>query len=79
MFGSASGLTSVGNQFWTQQSPGVPGNSDAGDNFGDAVLAAEVTGDTLDDVVIGVPRRDLSGVVEPAPYTSCRAAARDRR
>jgi hypothetical protein len=62
LFGSATGLTSVGNQFWSQQSPGVPGNADAGDFFGDAVLVAEVTGDTVDDVVIGVPRESLSGV-----------------
>lgn len=62
LFGSATGLTSVGNQFWSQLSPGIPGNPDSADRFGTAVLAAEVTGDSLDDVVIGVPHELLSGV-----------------
>lgn len=61
LFGSATGLTSAGNQFWSQHSPGIPGNPEAFDQFGRAVLAADVAGDALDDVVIGVPEELVSG------------------
>ncbi|WP_225832373.1 FG-GAP and VCBS repeat-containing protein [Streptomyces sp. NK08204] len=43
--GSASGLTTTGPVFLTQDSPGVPGTQEAGDGFGDALLASDVNHD----------------------------------
>jgi hypothetical protein len=40
IYGSASGLTSVGNQNWAKDSPDITGVADAGDQFG-AALATE--------------------------------------
>jgi hypothetical protein len=34
LYGSASSLTAVGDQVWTQDSPGVAGVADSGDRFG---------------------------------------------
>jgi hypothetical protein len=34
IYGSAAGLTSVGDQFWSQNSPGVAGTAEGGDSFG---------------------------------------------
>lgn len=40
-YGSAGGLTAAGNQKWSQGRPGVPGRSEEGDNFGQAIAAAD--------------------------------------
>jgi hypothetical protein len=39
LYGSpaANGLVSTGDQFWSQSSPGVPGDCETGDNFGRAL------------------------------------------
>ena len=39
IYGSSTGLTSTGNQFWTQKSPGVPGKAESGDLFGSSLTA----------------------------------------
>ncbi|MEU6088496.1 FG-GAP-like repeat-containing protein [Streptomyces sp. NPDC047085] len=43
--GSASGLTTTGAVFLTQDSPGVPGGTEAGDSFGKTLLASDVNHD----------------------------------
>ncbi len=53
--GSPSGLTAKRSQFWTQNSAGVLGKADQGDDFGAALAAGDWNGDTFDDLVIGVP------------------------
>src|SRR3954471_15806258 len=35
IYGTASGLSPAGNQFWTQDSPGVPGAAERWDGFGE--------------------------------------------
>jgi hypothetical protein len=37
IYGSAAGLSSAGNQFWTQDSPGVLDDAEATDVFGSAL------------------------------------------
>jgi hypothetical protein len=34
IYGSRTGLTAAGNQQWNQNSPGIPGKTVAGDQFG---------------------------------------------
>jgi len=68
LYGSAEGLTADDDQFFSQNSPGVRGGSEAGDLFGSAVDVADIDGDGYDDVVVGVPgegigSRDNAGLV----------------
>jgi hypothetical protein len=55
LYGSASGLSAIGNQFWTQDSPGILGRSEGSDQFGDALAAADLNGDGFADLAVGVP------------------------
>ena len=60
VYGSFSGLSSTGNQFWTQTSFPL-GGDEAGDRFGSSLTAGDFDGDGYDDLVIGTPDEDLDG------------------
>ena len=51
--GSAGGLTGNGSQLLTQNSPGVPGVAELGDNFGSAVAVGDFGGDGFVDLAVG--------------------------
>jgi hypothetical protein len=55
VYGSKSGLTSTGNQGWTQNTPNVSGSSESGDHFGAALAAGNITGSSAADLAVGVP------------------------
>jgi len=57
--GGQAGLTSSGNELWTQASPGIRGAAEIGDNFGSAVATVDVNGDGRLDLLIGVPYEDI--------------------
>src|SRR6185436_20149120 len=59
IFGSAAGLTDVGNQLWDQDSTGIGETAEQGDNFGLSLAAGDFDDDTFDDLVIGVPFEDI--------------------
>src|SRR6266536_3776641 len=66
IYGSPEGLTSTGNQVWTQGSSGIIDSPEAGDMFGAALTAGDFDGDTYADLAVGVPAEDRaldSGVV----------------
>jgi hypothetical protein len=66
IYGSAAGLTATGNQFWSQDSPGINNASERGDLFGFALATADFDGDSHADLAVGVPGEDPpldSGVV----------------
>jgi FG-GAP repeat len=46
----------------TQDSPGVPGVNEAGDQFGAAVSVGDVTGDGKAEVAVGAPGENVEGV-----------------
>jgi hypothetical protein len=55
IYGSRAGLTSAGAQLWDQDSRGVPGAAESGDQFGTSVAAGDLDGDGADDLAIGAP------------------------
>jgi hypothetical protein len=66
--GSAGGLTAAGAQIWHQDSPGVPGAPAFLDGFGSVLTAGDFDGDGFDDLAIGVPEDDVSGI-DPGTVT----------
>jgi hypothetical protein len=59
LYGTSTGLSSAGNQSWTQDSPGIADNAESNDFFGYSLVAANFGNDTsggcYDDLAIGVP------------------------
>jgi hypothetical protein len=64
LYGTASGLTGTGSQFLTQDSPGVPGGSEPGDSFGEALAVGDFDGDGFADLAVGVGFEDLGAIVD---------------
>jgi len=63
IYGSANGLTSVGDQLWHQDKAGVPGATEDDDNFGFSVRAGDFNGDGEDDLAIGVPGESIGTII----------------
>jgi hypothetical protein len=55
LFGSASGLTATGALTLIQGEDGLAGTAESGDQFGFSLAAADLDGDRLADLVVGVP------------------------
>jgi hypothetical protein len=64
LYGTAGGLTDVGNQFWNQDSPNVLAAVEEGDQFGAALAAGDFNGNGFADLAIGVPLEDLGSTVD---------------
>lgn len=62
-YGSATGITAVNNQMWSQAGDVEGALED--DHFGDALTVADFNGDGYDDLAVGVPREDV-GAIEDA-------------
>ncbi len=64
MFGSASGLAANGDQLWTNDSDGIPGNPGVGaiDEFGRSLAAGDFNGDGIDELSVGLPGRFIYGI-----------------
>jgi hypothetical protein len=54
LYGSASGLTSAGNQFWSQSSPGIPNVPGSSDGFGRIIAWGDFNSDGRDDLAVSV-------------------------
>jgi len=65
LHGSSGGLTSTGDQFWSQDSLGVKGTGEADDGFGRSLAAADFGESSQADLAVGVPFEDI-GTVEGA-------------
>jgi disulfide bond formation protein DsbB len=53
LYGSAAGLTTVGAQVWTQNSPGIPDQAEIDDNLGFSVALGDSDGDGDADLAAG--------------------------
>ena len=62
IYGSGSGLTAANDQIWHQNTAGVLGGSEAGDQFGSALVAADFDNDGFDDLAIGVPNESIGTI-----------------
>jgi FG-GAP repeat len=64
LYGSAGKLTGVGSQLFTQDSPGVVGAAEDGDNFGVMLGAGDFNNDGPDDVAVGASFEDVGSNIE---------------
>ncbi|KAB1143983.1 hypothetical protein F7R91_23990 [Streptomyces luteolifulvus] len=53
LYGSASGVTAAGSQYFHQDTPGVPSANEKSDFFGGEVFLSDVNGDNKADLTIG--------------------------
>jgi hypothetical protein len=69
VYGSASGLRLTGNQFWNESNVAAGGAAEAGDFWGVALAAGDVTGEGVDDLVVGAPGEDVLGFQDAGAIT----------
>ncbi|HSJ19327.1 MAG TPA: integrin alpha [Nocardioidaceae bacterium] len=55
LYGTATGLTGTGSQFFTQDTPGVGSTAEEGDSFGAALAAGDFNNDGFADLAVGAP------------------------
>lgn len=64
LYGSPGGLAAARAQFWNQDSPGLVGHAEAGDEFGFALGAGEAGNGGQEDLFVGVPFEDTGSIVD---------------
>jgi FG-GAP repeat len=64
LYGSSTGPTGVGGQFFTQDSPRVPGAAEPDDSFGAALAVGDFDRDGFADLAIGVPHEDVGTIAD---------------
>ncbi len=62
IYGSASGLTATGDQFWSQDTADVEGVAEENDFFGIALAAGDFDHDGRDDLAVGAPYEDHTAI-----------------
>ena len=80
IYGSAGGLTSAGNQQWSQDSVGIADSTEPGDRFGSALAAGSFDADSIAELAIGVPNESVAtdagaGIVHVLPGTAAGVSA----
>ncbi len=59
IYGSPTGLTASGNQFWHQDSPGIPDDAEWEDGFGFPLATGDFNSDGFADLAVGITSEDL--------------------
>jgi hypothetical protein len=65
LYGTADGISTVGDQLWRQDTTDIQGGEEADDRFGYALAAGDFDGDDYVDLAIGVPYESI-GTTEQA-------------
>ena len=68
-YDSAAGLFLSHRQWFTQNTPHVPGANETGDHFGFALSAADFNGDHRADLAVGAPEEDLGTTLDSGAVT----------
>jgi hypothetical protein len=61
VYGSSTGLSTVGSQIFSEATPGVLGEPAQTDSYGEVLTSGDYDNDGRDDVVIGIPRQTVAG------------------
>ena len=61
LYGTSSGLTATGVQYFTQSTAGVDSGAKDNEEFGYATACGDVNNDGFDDLVVGVPGEAIGG------------------
>ena len=69
IYGGATGLRAAGNQVWSQDTPGIGGEPEAGDHFGFSLASGDFNGDGYDDLAIGSPHESVGAADEAGAVT----------
>ncbi|TAH36004.1 MAG: hypothetical protein EYC70_12210 [Planctomycetota bacterium] len=64
MYGTPSGLSAEGSQFWNQDSAGVADGAEDYDYFGTVLSHGDLDGNGIQDLVVGVPNEDYGTIVD---------------
>ncbi|MEU6394138.1 FG-GAP and VCBS repeat-containing protein [Streptomyces sp. NPDC046939] len=64
LYGSAAGPSSTRTTAITQETSGVPGSGESGDQFGTDIAAGDVNGDGFADIAVGVPGEAIGDVTD---------------
>jgi hypothetical protein len=64
LYGSALGISTPGNQFFSQDTPAVIDFAEANDHFGEVLAAEDFTADGKKDLAIGVPDEDVGSIMD---------------
>lgn len=64
LYGSANGLSANGNQFWNQNSPGIPDTAEEADVFGYALAAGDFDHDGITDLAVGVTGENAGALID---------------
>jgi|GEM_PF-584034 len=64
LYGAAAGLSTSGNEYIHQDSPGLADEAEAGDGFGQVLEVGYLNGDDNADLAIGVPLEDISSTTD---------------
>ncbi|MFF7967387.1 FG-GAP repeat domain-containing protein [Streptomyces sp. NPDC007903] len=59
LYGTKTGVSGARHTTLSQDTPGVPGGAEIGDNFGSSLAYGDFNGDGYDDLAVGVPHEKL--------------------
>jgi FG-GAP repeat len=67
--GSATGLSSAAHRTFSQNTTGVPGTAETGDQFGYATASGDFNGDGFTDLAVGAPGEDVGSDTDGGAVT----------